>query len=758
MTNAPSWRMMNKETIGKGGRPVFKHLRFAPKETWMMFKVQMQAIFRSAGAWVVIGGLTILPSFYAWFNIAANDDPYSLTGNLRVAVANLDEGADFRDLSIKDWRGAPFNIGDKLVAHLAKDDKFKWTFVSRKKALQGVRSGEYYAAIIIPKDFSRNIVSFTREELEEASIDFYVNEKINAIPVKITETGMNSLEDRIGEAFVQELSELVLHGLSDVEKTFLDYKPVLNRSIDTLEAMSSEMTAFVNNFGLYEESMKSLSELSKQSRETLPDLSDHLRHARDLTLTAQNTLQGSKESLTAANRLVNRQIDSLPYEVAAIHNDLERLRGVGDDAEAVAADRMAASRDEISRLIRRLRDIRHNLEDINDVLPIPIDAFERTADRLYGLENRLPEWSDALSQIEDDLRAGRTTVQDAKLSAQAASDNAIALATELHDIYDREMRPLLDEATNQTVHALDNTYVALGNMSALIPKADALLGDVMRLNSSGQDTLLRLRPLVGTTQAMVDEMSKRGRSLTDDEKYTEALDYMKKDVEKRSKFLAHPAEIYKKAIYPVPNYGSGMAPFYTVLAIWVGCILSVAVISPTNHKGLARKPDATVSEMYFSRLMLFLTVATMQATVVIAGDLWIIDVYCVHPVLFFVYGLFIAHMFTYLLFSLVFTFGNIGKAIAIIFLVLQIPAGGGTFPAEMTPAFFQAIHPFLPFTYAISCMREITAGIYRPTLVNDTLTLLLIPVLSILMVLAIGPRIRRYMVLFERNLKRSGLE
>ena len=129
-----------------------------------------------------------------------------------------------------------------------------------------------------------------------------------------------------------------------------------------------------------------------------------------------------------------------------------------------------------------------------------------------------------------------------------------------------------------------------------------------------------------------------------------------------------------------------------------------------------------------------------------------------HPLLFFVYGIFIAHIFTYLIFSLVFTFGNIGKAIAIIFLVLQIPAGGGTFPAEMTPEFFRAIHPFLPFTYAISCMREITAGIYRPTLLYDTLTLLCIPLLSILMVLIVGPRLRRHLLIFERNLKRSGLE
>lgn len=723
-----------------------------------MFLVQMRALARNGSAWVIIIGLTVLPGFYAWFNIAANKDPYSLTGNLKVAVANLDEGANFKDLSLQEWHGNSFNIGDKLVAHLAKDDKFKWTFVSKKKAMEGLRRGDYYAAIIIPEDFSKNIVSFTHADLKKAGIDFYVNEKLNAIPVKITETGMNALEDRIGEAFVQQLSELILYGLGDMENAFLDYKPILNDSIDSLTLMSDEMRQFLHHYTIYEESLQSLSDLAAQSRQTLPNVSKHLRDARDLTLTAQNTLQGSKESLTAANRLVGRQIDSLPYEVSAIRDSLNRLQEIGDGEESLARDRLQNSREDIQQLSLRVRKVRQNLEDLNAVLPLPLPILDRVTDKLYQLEQRANDWAGALSQIDQDLKDGRIGVKEARLNAQAAGDNAIDLATALHDLYDRELRPLLDDSTNKMVHALDNSYVALGNMSSLIPKTDALLGDIIALNGNSRDSLERMRPLVASTQKVVDDIADKGRHLSEEEKYDKALDFMKKDVEKRSRFLAHPAEIHKKAIYPVPNYGSGMAPFYTVLALWVGSILMISMISTTNVKGLKLKPDARISEMYFSRLMLFLSISSLQALLISLGNLWILDVHCVHPLLYVVYALFISHIFTYLIFSLVFTFGNIGKAIAIVFLVLQIPAGGGTFPAEMTPRFFQAIHPFLPFTYAISCMREISAGIYRPTLLSDTLTLVTVPVLSILMVLVLGPRLRRYVLRFERLLKRSGLE
>ena len=156
-----------------------------------IFRRDLHRLGTNALALVIIAGVTLLPALYAWFNIAANWDPYSNTGGIKVAVANEDAGTKLE--------GITTNLGNEIVTNLKGNDQIGWQFVDRYDALQGVQAGDYYAAIIIPQDFSENMVSVLKGDIHRPTIEYYINEKKNAIAPKITDKGVSAVQQEVNE-------------------------------------------------------------------------------------------------------------------------------------------------------------------------------------------------------------------------------------------------------------------------------------------------------------------------------------------------------------------------------------------------------------------------------------------------------------------------------------------------------------------------------------------------------------------------------
>ena len=328
---------------------------------------------------------------------------------------------------------------------------------------------------------------------------------------------------------------------------------------------------------------------------------------------------------------------------------------------------------------------------------------------------------------------------------------------ETWNAYNNGVSASLADSADQLSKTLDDSYSLLQNLSSLVPQVDGVLGTVRSMGPVGSETISRYKEIIQDTQSLLEKETGDLRSLSEDEQLNEVLQFIQQDVEKQSAFLSHPVEMETNRLYPVANYGSGMSPFYTTLAIWVGCLLMMAMISPINEKGLEAYPEARLTPMYLSRLWLYQIVSAFQCLIIGLGDLLILHVDCRHPVLFVLLCILIGQIFSIFIFSLVFTFSAIGKALAIVVLVLQIAASGGTFPIEMTPTFFQLIHPLLPFTYCIGAMREICFGVYWPSLVHDLVMMALLPILSLAVVVIFGPALRRFVEFFEHSMKKSGL-
>ena len=169
---------------------------------WKIFKRDLRRILRNFVALVVIIGVCFIPALYAWFNIYANIDPYNNTKNIRVAVVNADQGAYSKVTG-------PLELGNQVQRQLRKNHQLGWRFVSAENAREGVANGEYYAAIVIPEGFSRSIISVLSGKIKRPRIEYYCNEKKNAISPKVTDSGATALQTRINETFVKVVSGVV---------------------------------------------------------------------------------------------------------------------------------------------------------------------------------------------------------------------------------------------------------------------------------------------------------------------------------------------------------------------------------------------------------------------------------------------------------------------------------------------------------------------------------------------------------------------
>lgn len=725
------------------------HIRETFVMSKLLFLAQINPLKRNVAAALVCLGLLLLPPLYAWFNIGANWSPYDLTSNLKVAVTSLDEGAEVEGIKV--------NVGDEIVDALKANDAIGWQFVSYDEGQAGVNSGEYYAALVIPKEFTETLTGFLYGHTEQARIDYFINEKENAISTKIMGTGMDTVSSEINETFVETVTTVVLDGLKIVDNQYADYKPSFVRMLDTMDLAADNMSLFVKNMDEFEATLEQMEKLTNNAESMLPQASQALKDASDLTLSAQNTLQSSKSTVSDLKRLLEQNILSLNVMADQLQNDAERLASLSAEDSAVAQDRLQDMIDTTSQLRDRIGNLADNLDRFNQMLPKPGVVISDFVSKLDALESALNENIRRLQNIKDDLASGSIAVEEAVSQASNLISSVVNSVNDAWNAYNNGVGTALESTADQVGKTLDDSYSLLQSLSSLIPQVDGVLGSVRSMGPVGSETVERYKKIIQDTQSLLEKETGDLRALSEDEQLQEVLQFIRQDVEKQSTFLSHPVEMETNRLYPVANYGSGMSPFYTTLAIWVGCLLMMAMISPINEKGLEAYPEARLTPMYLSRLWLYQIVSMFQSAIIGLGDLLILHVDCRHPVLFVLLCILIGQIFTIFVFSLVFTFSAIGKAMAIVVLVLQIAASGGTFPIEMTPAFFQLIHPLLPFTYCIGAMREICFGVYWPSLLQDLVMMAILPIVSLAVVVVFGPALRRFVEFFEHSMKKSGL-
>ena len=367
-------------------------------------------------------------------------------------------------------------------------------------------------------------------------------------------------------------------------------------------------------------------------------------------------------------------------------------------------------------------------------------------------QNTVQKGIDATNKGTTLINNGQKPTKEVVESINEATKNASAQLGDFLATYDSEIVPNFNTAIERTKRMSKNTSQILSEADKKLPDVKKLLEDSSKGLVDGRKKLADIKAEMPETEKKIKELADKIRDFESEEDIKDIIRLLKNDVEKQSDYFANPVNLKENKLFAMPNYGSAMSPFYTVLALWVGALLMVSLLTVEVHEEGANYKS---HEVYFGRLLTFLTIGLSQAFIVSMGDIFLLGTYVVDKFWFVLFSLFIGGVFVCIVYSLVSIFGNVGKSMAIILLVLQVAGSGGTFPIQMTPPFFQAIYPFLPFTYAISAIRETVGGMLWDIVTRDLLVLSVFVVVMIVAALLLKTPINKSSEKFVENAKGS---
>lgn len=705
-----------------------------------ILKRDLSRIRGSVVALIVAVGLVIVPTLYAWFNIAGSWDPYGNTGNLKVAVANSDDGY------MSDLIPVRVNIGDTVVSALRENDQLDWRFVSESDAVEGVRSGEYYAAVVIPENFSSRMMTVFSSDAEHAEIVYYENQKANAIAPRVTDKAASTVRQQIDETFAKTISDVGLATTSSLLE-FMDGDQIAAYAGNLSGTLAGAITTLRDASGSVDEFaglLQSSTGLLDSTSDLLASAGTASKDAEALVGDAKTGLSGMHDALDAAVAAINQSLKDSAGDYDAAAKAIDEAFGAADahvsltvtqlrDASADVAKRASDMRDVQDNILAVERDVEgSNLpEKLKAELVQKIDIVANTVGNVANQQELLAKHlSDAAASLETgaaDARAKAQAVKDgiaeAKGSIGGVKDSYNAtLKQQISDLSDAVAdvaRRGSDMADDLGATVTDLSHAASALSDDLAGAHEVLAGASADLVSAADD-LQRLKEGLDTAVTSGD--------------LDRVRDLIGSDPAALADALAAPVALDRQAVYHIKNYGSAMAPFYTTLSIWVaGIVLAAMLKANVDEADVKALGNPRLHELYLGRYAFFALLAFAQATLVCAGDLLFFGIQCEHPFQFMLVGWLAGFVFSNMIYTLTVSFGDIGKAIAVVLLVMQVAGSGGTFPIEMTADFFQAVYPFLPFTHAINAMHAAMAGAYGMEFWIElgTLSLYLIPSLAL---------------------------
>lgn len=705
---------------------------------------------------MVAVGICVLPALYAWFNIAANWDPYGNTGEIVVAVANNDKGCAVD--------GVQYEIGSKIVENLKGNRQIGWTFMSREKAVEGVKSGKYYAAIVIPENFSEAMSSILGDKLESPKLEYYINEKKNAIAPKITDKGATTIQQQVNTEFISVATETVANVLN-VTSAQLEGSGVtiVDKLIANLRAVSSDLSQYEAAIKAFQDVTDSVVQLTKTAQLTIPDVSAVLSQGNQLTANSAGVLESSRNTAgTIGSTMGNVMSTTVSTfdNVSSLTNSA--LQNLETDA-AFAANQLGSAGWICDEVIGKNDEVYGKLETLRGELLTILPDDAESVRLIDGMMTKVAEATehqnnlkDSINQAVSQINSSTAVAEDTRKQISAGIDQSKADISGVRASFETEVQPNMNTL-------LDNIATTTANVSGLLTATQGSLGNLDEIFNgvngalaSGKSALENTRSVITQTQDRLNNIISQVQSVGQDEQLNKLIELLKNDPQLTGEFMSSPVKLDTTQFYEIENYGSAMAPFYSILAIWVGAIVLVAILKvEVDEDDEIRKVRPTVS--YLGRSLTFLTFGLVQATIIALGDLFYLKIQCTNMGLFLVGAWISSFVFVNIVYALTVSFGDIGKAVSVIILVLQIGGSGGTFPIEVTPPFFRAIYPWLPFTYAINALRECVGGVYKNAFWLDVGRLLLFVPAALLLGLVLRRPLIKLTAFFERRLKDSKL-
>lgn len=707
-----------------------------------VFTNDMKKISTNVIAVVIILGLSILPSLYAWFNIFSNWDPYgpSSTGNIKVAVVSDDAGAEISGLEI--------NIGATVVEALQANNTIGWVFTDNSdETIEGVKAGDYYAALVIPETFSEDMVSFLTGDLEHPQIIYYENGKKNAIAPKITQKAQKTVRQQVNATFISTLAESAMKAGNVISATDSDGVSIADTMTEKLTALSSDMDTYINILSSFKGIMDSAQSIISTTKIMLPSLDTVLDSSKTSLSSMQTMVNSSTNTVNTVSDMMLSSLDMIDGTLTMISNVVNSDLSSAQTVSTIVLNGIGA----VNNMIPYAKEIFNS-----SVAGIEAKGDEKINSQINAIRGQFDLVKSDADHVGSSSAVAVSNSNDLidKIQAELAHcSNDIAV---LKDTYSSSVKPQLSSTVTNAQAALNTTVNALSSFNLNLGSTDNVLtsySDTLADGNINLDTTLELaQELSDYIKTLTENMSE----LSDNENYNKLIEVMDSNPELLGEFASSPVSLDTVRIYPIENYGSAMAPFYTVLALWVGALILVAIIHVKVHP-IPGVSGICPRHAYFGRYMLFFLVGQLQTLITVLGDLHFIGIQCEHPVMFWFAGAMCSFVFTLFIYSLTVALGNIGEALAVVVMVVQVAGAGCTFPIETLPKVFHSLYNYLPFQFGMNAMKEAIAGLYENSYWTYIAKLSVYLLVSLFIGLVGAIPFRKLNKIIDKNKEKSGI-
>lgn len=729
------------------------------RKAFSVFLRDLRRILHNPVALLVVGGICVVPCLYAWINVLANWDPYESTSDVSIAVVTEDQPVEMEATGT-------ICVGDLMIDALKDNDKVGWQFLDTEdEAIAGVRAGDYYAAIVIPREFSQQLTGILEGNTDKAKLLYYVNEKVNPIAPKVSDTVASTVQNQVDSQFTAKVGEVIAQKIGDFSGKAIDgAQNAVDKGSVVLDDVSLTLVEVDTDLGELSQKLQTAETALQSAAESAGGvsgvgsrvgggISDALDSFGTTRASANNLISQINTALGNGAGTISSLSSRANYDVSAIAGDI-----------AVAQAQVNAAIGALENDLTDSEALSSRLEDAYSLV-VGIEPTDESARSMrLELEGEISRQRDIMVQITSDQQARLDELRDIASRLETTATNVTNMSGSINSKVQEGTGALSNAQTGVVAQALSEIHssldalvtsateleAAVRQIDPIIAQVESIAREFASILGSTDDALGDTRASLSGLRSHVDSLSGELEAIRSSEAWSVLKQLVETDPEAVHDFLSAPVSISQVALYPVSNYGSGVAPFFTSLALWVGGIALVAIFKlevDEDEVGRLRPWQA-----YFGRWMLFVLIGTLQAIVCCTGDL-IIGIQCAYPWAFYLSAIVASFVFVNIIYGLSVAFKHLGKALAFTLVILQVPGSAGMYPIEMMPPFFRAIGPWLPFTYSINAMREAVAGLYGANLAYNLGMLLLFVAPSILL----GVTMRRHLVningLFDARLR-----
>lgn len=716
------------------------------KNILKIFKRDVVSTAKNPIALIVVLAICIIPALYAWINIKACWDPYSNTSTIPVAIVNEDKGTKFL--------GNQMNVGEEVISNLEENKSIGWDFVSLKKGDMGLVDGAYYAMIVIPEDFSDNITSLTSNSPKKPQIIYKVNSKATPVVGKITEVAQEKIVGEITTNFISTVNKTVFEKVNIVGEDLESKRNELvelRKGIIYANKHLDEIENALDNRSLEAEALNSyLVEL----KTSIPQMTDGIQSLENSTTNAANLGETVQQTLNQSFNNIRIILNDLKVESMENHSLVQDINeSSSEEIKSNITNDMIKIEGRLNVAITSSDSIIKYLESLNKTANN--EEIAKLILSLRNLEETLNKEKDNLSKLEKYLLETNNINSEVIALLNDLTNKSVQESTDILLDYDNNARPQLNSISKELISSTkdaaeilktsEGLSIQINNMLSLGIEGSNLAGTITK------DLSNKLKDFKGIISVLGSALEK-----TNEDDLIAIISILQSDPNLMGNYISSPINLKEEPVYGIPNYGSAMAPVYSVLALWVGALMLISVLK-VNPVIIPEGDHYTPRQKYFGKLLYFAVLGMLQGLIVSIGDIFLLHVYTVNSFLLVMISVIIGLAFSTIVYTLMSVFGNLGKVAAIILMVVQLAGSGGTYPIQVDPLIFRIFQPFFPFTYAIGGYREAIAGPLSSKVALDIVVLLSYVMIFILIGFFLKKPLYSKIKYFEESFEESGV-